>query len=135
MLSRRVLAVAPVPVALLAVLLPWSASGSTARSAFALAHALQGTGALSGWEDIALRAAYVFPVIAACSLAAAVLGRIRTSAAFSAATAMIVVVASLVAIVELGPGVRLGAWVGAIGSVPAIGISLAASARRSLGHV
>ena len=80
-LARRALAIAPVPIAVVASILPWSVSGTSARSAFALVHALEGvSSALPGWERIGLRAAYSLPVIAACALAAAVLGRIRLSA-------------------------------------------------------
>lgn len=132
MLVRRVLAIAPVPVAVVAVLLPWSESGSTARSAFALAHSLEGIGTmLPAWEEFALRASVALPVIVACSLAAAVLGRVRLSAALGVVTGTLVVSASILAIVELGSSARLGPWVGGIGCALAMVVGLIEIVRRS----
>lgn len=122
-LVRRVLAIAPVPVTVVALILPWSVSGTSARSAFALVHALEGvSSALPGWERIGLRAAYALPVIAACALAAAVLGRIRLSALLGVVLGAVVVAASIAAIVQLGASARLGPWVGGIGCAIAMAI-------------
>jgi hypothetical protein len=135
-LVRRVLAIAPIPVGLVAVLLPWSTSGITARSAFSLVRALEGIGAvLPAWDQIALRAAYAFPVIAACSLAAAVLGRIRLSAALAVMAALVVVTASIVAIEQFGTDALLGPWVGGIGCAIAMGSAAVVMIRKEPRHV
>jgi hypothetical protein len=133
---RRALAISPVPFALAAVLLPWSVSGSSTRSAFVLVASLRGLGTvLPVWERIGLEATYALPVLAGCSLAAAVLGRVRISAAFGLALAVLVVATSIAAIVLLGPEVRLGPWVGVVGCSIALGFSLAAMTRAMIRHV
>ncbi len=131
-LARRALAIAPVPIAVVASILPWSVSGTSARSAFALVHALEGvSSALPGWERIGLRAAYSLPVIAACALAAAVLGRIRLSAFLGVVLGALVVAASIIAIAQLGASARLGPWVGGVGCAIAMVIGFTVMARRT----
>jgi hypothetical protein len=70
---------------------------------------------MPGWERIGLRAVYAVPVIAACALAAAVLGRIRLSALLGVALGAVVVATSIVALAQLGGSARIGPWVGGIG--------------------
>lgn len=130
------LAISPVPVTVVALLLPWSASGTSARSAFSLAHALQGIGTvLPAWERFGLHTMDALPAIVACSLAAAVLGRIRLSAALGVLAAVFVVAASTVALVDFGSGARVGAWVGDVGCSIATAVALTITVRKVPGHV
>lgn len=133
---RRALAISPVPIAIAAVLLPWSVSGSSSRSAFVLVASLRDLGtALPAWERIGLDATYALPVLAGCSLAAAVLGRTRVSAAFGVTLAVLVVATSIAAIVLLGRDVRLGPWLGVVGCSIALVFSLAVMTRGMIRHV
>ncbi len=100
------------------------------RSAFALAHALESSGALSArWEQAGVDVGYALPALVGCCLAAAVLGYLRLSLYLGGVAGAAVVTASIAAIVELGASVDAGPWFGVFGSAAALTVAVAATFR------
>jgi hypothetical protein len=129
-LGRRGFVAAPAVVALVALLLPWYTSGTTVRSAFSLARALNDSGAVEArWAQLALESCDAFPVLIAVCLAAFLLRFARTAVLFAVLSGVATAAASLAAITELGTGIGIGPWVGLIASPIAVAGSIVATVR------
>jgi hypothetical protein len=134
-LVRRGFVVAPALVALVALLLPWYTSGTTVRSAFSLARALNGSGAVEArWAQLALESCDAFPILIAACIAAVFLRFLRSAALFATFSGVATVVASLAAITELGAGIGVGPWIGLVASPIAVLGSIVASVGYSFRH-
>lgn len=116
--------------ALASVLLPWVRTGRTDRSGFGLARAAEDAGLVQAiWLRDLLGAVYALPALAALVCAASLVGRLRAARVLAGALGVVVTVASLAVLVELGSGLEAGPFVGAGLGLTTIAASAAAPRR------
>ena len=115
------------------LLLPWAATGTTNRSAFALAQALTAAGMLNGMWDRGLHDTLVaMPVLVAVVIVACIFGQSRVATVLIVLEFLVLFVASLVAIEELGGQADAGPWLATtLGALAAIAAVVAAQRKRS----
>ena len=131
MVLRRSLAVVPSLAALMACALPWVTSGTSVRSGFGFARALQAAGVLSmRWEQIGTEIGLVIPALVGCCLGIAVLGYLRLSAVFASIIGISVVILSVVVLTNIRSGVEVGPWFGIFATSAAVSLSLGSAFRK-----
>jgi hypothetical protein len=116
--------------------LPWDRTGTTARSAFALARAARDAGLLSSFALRALAdAAFALPLVAGAGLVALWWRRIRVAAALGVAEALVVGAAAAVMWHDFPAGVAPGLWSALVGAVATLVLSGAMLVDRRGGDV
>ena len=125
------------PVGVLAVLIvvtmfvPWSKTGASVRSGYALAHAAEAAGLVSGAPAHALLdAVFALPMAVGLACAALVLGRVRLAAFLVALCGIVAVVASVVVLRELHASAEIGPWLGLVTGGLATTLSIAVTLRK-----
>ena len=124
--AKQVRAHGAIPAAavltLVTLFVPWSHEGSTDRSAYALAWAVERAGLVSTTEArVLVDALFGLPFIVGLTCAASVLGRLRVAAFLGALEGVVVVIASVVVLSQLRVDGDLGPWLGvAVGALTVI---------------
>jgi hypothetical protein len=114
-LGKNVVVVCFAVVSLATLVVPWSRNGSTVRSGYALAHALETTGLVTGPFERALYDALVLlPVFVGLICAVTVLGRSRLAALLAMLEGVTVLSAAAVVFIEFHGIREIGPWLGVV---------------------